>query len=212
MIVDNIFLNDGNKSRLILAIGAALLLHSAVFVYFSFSPHQKIMPADVFSTATNISIRFVSPITAKPVEPVQKKKVAKAPKPAPAEPQSLNKIEPAAAPPVRATPEPEIITPPELITAQAIPVISDRTITGRRVAPEYPDHALKMRQEGVVLIRVLIDEEGMRQDIKLHVPSQFALLNQAAIKAVKKWSFDPYIINGRATQSWVEIPIEFKIQ
>jgi protein TonB len=90
--------------------------------------------------------------------------------------------------------------------------VSDQNLKGRRVQPTYPQRALRMRQEGVVWLHVLISKTGAREDIKLHKPSQYALLNQAAIKAVKKWTFDPNVINGHAVKSWVEIPVEFKIQ
>jgi len=64
----------------------------------------------------------------------------------------------------------------------------------------------------VVWLHVLISQTGEREDIKLHKASKFALLNQAALQAVKKWSFEPTRKNGRAVKSWVEIPIEFRIQ
>lgn len=217
MIVGNTFLNDENKTRLGFAIGAALLFHVCILIYLSTTPPQKIMASDVFSAATNISIRFVSPVAEKPIERVQEikkvtpkliepkpKKIAvkktTVPTPETVKPQELNQIKPAAAP------------PQEKKIEQAIPVVSDKNLKGRRVQPEYPARALRMRQEGVVWIRVLIDEAGTREDITLHTPSQYALLNQAAIKAVKQWTFDPHVMNGRAVKSWVEIPIEFRIQ
>jgi protein TonB len=93
-----------------------------------------------------------------------------------------------------------------------IPVVEYQTIRGQRIKPKYPKRALRMGQQGVVWLRVLVDENGERQEIKLHKPSRYALLNQAALNAVKKWKFAPHLINGHAKQSWVEIPIEFKIQ
>lgn len=93
-----------------------------------------------------------------------------------------------------------------------VPIVVGGGLVGRRVQPDYPKRSLDLKQEGTVILHVLISDTGKRQDIKLFKPSKYALLNQAAMKAVKKWTFDPNIVNGRAVKSWVEIPIEFKIQ
>lgn len=227
MFVDNSFFDDENTKRLSVGVGGALLAHVLILVWFSLPISQKIISADVFSPPTNVSIRFVTPIKepSKPepkiikAEPAQKKpvikKIAKAVAKEPL-PETLNKIEPAAAPPQLHQPEPQPIQkePIEILkpVRDVTPIISVASIKGRRVQPEYPKRSLRMGHEGVVWLHVLISEDGQRQEIKLHQPSQYALLNQAAIKAVKKWTFDPNVVNGRAVQSWVEIPIEFKIQ
>lgn len=227
MFVDNGFFDDENTKRLSVGVGGALLAHALILVWFSVPISQKIIPADVFSPPTNVSIRFVTPIKNTPklepeiikAEPEQKKpvvkKFAKAVVQAPL-PETLNKIEPAAAPPQLYQPEPRPVQKEPIEISKpardVIPVVSESALKGRRVQPEYPKRSLRMGHEGVVWLHVLISEDGQRQEIKLHKPSQFALLNQAAIKAVKKWTFDPNTVNGRAVQSWVEIPIEFKIQ
>lgn len=227
MFVDNSFFNDENTKRLSFGITGAMLAHALILVWFSLPVSQKIISAEIISPPTNVSIRFVTPIKElpKPVpiiiktEPVQKKpvvkKIAKAAPQKPL-PETLNRIEPAAPPPPTYPSEPQPVQekPIEIskFVRDVIPVISATSIKGRRVQPEYPKRSLRMRQEGVVWLHVLISEDGKRQDIKLHKPSQYALLNQAAIKAVKKWTFDPNVVNGRAVQSWVGIPIEFKIQ
>jgi len=212
--VDSIFFDNDNNKRLALGIGAAIFTHMLVLAWFALPANQQQMAAEIFSAPTNISIRFVTPAKEKPV--VIKKtapapiKVAKVEQP----PEILNTIEPAAAQqqatqPIEQTVQ-DVITPQPV--QKTIPVVSDKNLKGRRVQPQYPARALRMGQEGVVWLHVLINESGSRQDIKIHKPSQYALLNQAAIKAVKKWTFSPNLINGRAAASWVEIPIEFKIQ
>jgi len=227
MFVDNSFFNDGSTKRLSFGIAGAILAHALILVWFSLPVSQKIISTEIFSPPTNVSIRFVSPIKelSEPAtkiiktKPVQEKpvvkKIAKAAPQKPL-PETLNRIEPAAAPPPTHQPEPQVVQEEPIEISKpvrnVIPVITAASIKGRRVQPEYPKRSLRMHQEGVVWLHVLISKDGKRQDIKLHKPSQYALLNQAALKAVKKWTFDPNIVNGRAVQSWVEIPIEFKIQ
>lgn len=212
MLVDNNFLQDENAGLPSVGVIAAILVHAFVFFWFASAPPQTIMAAETFSPPTNVNIRFV---TAAKEQVIQKKttpkKIEKTAYKKPVA-RELNNIEPAAAPPKEQrapTPAPSEILKPVL---EVPPIISAVSVKGRRVQPEYPDRALKLRQEGVVWLHVLIGEDGQRREIKFHKPSQYALLNQAAMKAVKKWTFDPNIVNGRAVPSWVEIPIEFKIQ
>jgi len=82
---------------------------------------------------------------------------------------------------------------------------------GNKEMPIYPKRALKLGQEGVVYLKILISESGVSEQIEFLKKSQYPLLNKSAINAVKKWQFKPVIIGGKAVKSWVEVPIEFKI-
>ncbi len=230
MFVDNNFFNNESTGRLSFAIGVAACFHLIVFSWATQTKSQDIISADLFSPPTNVSIRFLTPVKEKPKtvqkiqqvsevknKPIKKKvvpnKIAKS-TPIKTTPKFLNNIEPAAATQQVVEPIVKLSAPPVQVKAvpKAIPVVNERNLKGRRIQPDYPKRALRMRQEGTVWLRVLISETGARQNITIHKPSQYALLNQAAIKAVKKWTFAPNIVNGQATKSWVEIPVEFKIQ
>ena len=232
------FVWDENIKRLSIGFTGALCAHSAVFLLLYTAPLHAVLPAQTYSAPTNVSIRFVSPSkvekpVAEPVKPITISKPAKVEPPAPKPvkqkpaakkvvkkqvtkllPEKLNNIESASV-----TKEKKIENQPvkkagefRKVISNVIPITRDVKTTGRRIQPEYPRSAQRRGQEGVVLIRVLISENGKREDIQIHKPSRYALLNTAAIKAVKKWKFDPHFINGRASKSWVEIPIEFKLQ
>jgi TonB family protein len=82
---------------------------------------------------------------------------------------------------------------------------------GNKEMPIYPKRSLKLGQEGVVYLKILISESGVSEQIEFLKKSQYPLLNKSAINAVKKWQFKPVIIGGKAVKSWVEVPIEFKI-
>ncbi len=77
--------------------------------------------------------------------------------------------------------------------------------------PPYPRRALSMHQEGVVLLRALIDEQGAARQIRLQASSGYPLLDKAALQAVEEWQFMPETVNGRAVAVWVEVPVRFKI-
>ena len=74
-------------------------------------------------------------------------------------------------------------------------VSSERAMSAakKKDDPVYPPMAKRMGVEGVVEIDVFIDEAGKVLDAK-KVAGHPVLVN-AAIKAVKKWEFDP--IGGR---------------
>lgn len=229
MFVDSAILQDENTRRMGLGAFGALTLHALIVAWFALPVSKNMLSADLYSPPTNVTIRFTQPVKKeivpekpveeiKKVEPVKKtpaKKIAKV-TPVKPKPEVLNTIEPAAhQPPEQVTKpapvEPVAMTPPKP-APQSIPVVTEVNLKGRRVRPQYPKRALKLRQEGTVLLRVLVSKDGDQETLKIYRPSQYALLNQAAVKAVKKWKFEPTRRGGIPVKSWVEIPIEFAIQ
>lgn len=227
MFADSNSYYDNNVKRFSLSIGAAILAHALILAWFSYAPASKVLDSNLASSPTNITVSFLNvqkeTLQVKRTAPAHSPKIVKkevekkaaiTPDKIPAE--QLNKIAPAASK-QQAQKSVEKTKPihqmnPVAPAPTVIPVVSDTHVKGRRVKPKYPDRALRMGQEGVVWLHVLISETGARKDIKIHKSTKYALLNQAAVKAVKKWTFDPNIVNGQAIKSWVEIPIEFKIQ
>jgi len=177
------------------------------------APIEKITPEPIQKEPKKIAIKKQPPKKA-PIKKVAVKKIEAA-KPVDKQPTSnevaFNTIAPAAAP----ASQPIVPAAPTAQNAPTkIPVISSAAanVKGRRIQPKYPQSALNRRQEGTVWLRVLLSESGLREDIKIRTPSKYALLNQAALKAVKRWKFAPTMVNGRPSKAWVDIPIEFKIQ
>lgn len=226
MLLVKSFLFETNK-QISLGFAASIFLHVAVVSFFLIDngPSKKI-EADLLA-AQSIPIQIVSSVQStrnviqkKKTAPAKPKEVVKktAVKPQKIEPKK--KVTQKTVSPqtqtssAQSNSEPTEAREGEANNAQSapIPVVSGASLVGRRVQPTYPKRALRLKQEGTVFIQVLISETGKRQDIKISRPSKHALLNQAAIKAVKKWTFDPNMVNGRAVKSWVEIPVEFKIQ
>jgi len=79
----------------------------------------------------------------------------------------------------------------------------------KKVAPVYPEKALKARVQGVVLLNVLIDEKGIPG--KVEVATGHPLLREAAISAVKEWRWDPYVIEGTARPVVISTTIRFRL-
>ncbi len=65
-----------------------------------------------------------------------------------------------------------------------------------------------VRQSGVVVLDALIDEKGAVDSLR--VASGPAMLQQAALEAVKTWRYKPFLLNGEAIAVKTSINVEFK--
>ncbi len=82
----------------------------------------------------------------------------------------------------------------------------------RNPAPRYPEQARKMGQQGLVLLSVSVSQNGRPMDIRLTQSSGFPLLDEAALRTVKKWKFEPARLGSLRIESRVEIPIRFELK
>jgi periplasmic protein TonB len=81
---------------------------------------------------------------------------------------------------------------------------------GMNPKPVYPLLARRMGAQGVVLLRVRVQQDGSVAAVELVRSSGFALLDEAATRTVRdSWRFIPARLDGVAVESWVEIPIQF---
>jgi protein TonB len=78
------------------------------------------------------------------------------------------------------------------------------------VAPRYPMLARDSRVEGVVILDVIIDEHGTVTSTR--VLKSVALLDQAAIDAVRLWRFTPARLNGEAIPIVMTVTVSFRLQ
>ena len=80
------------------------------------------------------------------------------------------------------------------------------------VKPDYPERARREGKEGQVLLRVLVDEAGRSKSIEINRSSGSDTLDHAAAEAIKRWRFSPARFGDKAVESWVKIPIEFRLK
>jgi protein TonB len=76
-------------------------------------------------------------------------------------------------------------------------------------APKYPAESKRTGEEGLVILRVLIDEAGRAARIEVERSSGYARLDAAARVAVEHALFKPYVENGVPRVALAKIPIEF---
>jgi TonB family protein len=87
-------------------------------------------------------------------------------------------------------------------------------VTFRRMfPPTYPPEAIAARQQGHLDLRVDVDEHGQPRDVsiaKADPPEAEAALGESAIAAVRKWSFNPALADGRAVAATIFVPIDYR--
>ena len=78
-----------------------------------------------------------------------------------------------------------------------------------RVKPEYPDIPRSAGMEGTVLVRVLVGLDGhvRRAEIERSSP----MFDEAALAAMRQWTFTPARSNGKPVMAWVRIPVKFTL-
>lgn len=78
-------------------------------------------------------------------------------------------------------------------------------------APRYPERARRRGWQGTVLLNVLIARSGKPAQVEIQQSSGFEILDNAALQAVKKWSFHPAAYGDSALEAWVKVPIVFRL-
>ncbi|MCS7181649.1 MAG: energy transducer TonB [Thermoanaerobaculum sp.] len=77
--------------------------------------------------------------------------------------------------------------------------------------PAYPPLAARQRQGGTVILRVLVDENGIVRDVQVARGIRPDLgLDAAAVAAVKNWRYRPATKDGVRVKTWFTQPIQFR--
>jgi protein TonB len=79
-------------------------------------------------------------------------------------------------------------------------------------APDYPLAARRKGIEGVVLLRVRIAADGTCSGVTVETSSGHEALDDAAVAAVRKWTFEPALEDGTAVASELLVPIRFVLK
>jgi protein TonB len=123
-------------------------------------------------------------------------------------------------PPIEDTiPEIEVPTDepaPAAITAETspappVPETANMQVS-RRVDPVYPAASRRAGEEGTGVFRVLVDANGRPQDVSVVTSTGHPRLDEAAMTAIKKWSFKAALQAGQAVQSYTKVQVKFELQ
>ena len=78
--------------------------------------------------------------------------------------------------------------------------------------PRYPADARHQGLEGVVVLSVLVRSDGRVEEARVAASSGTSVLDEAALAAVRKWTFVPARQGGRPVESVVEVPVKFALR
>ena len=78
--------------------------------------------------------------------------------------------------------------------------------------PPYPPLSRRMREEGRVILRVLVTAQGVAGRVEIRRSSGFSRLDQAALNAVRNWRFVPAKRGNTPIEMWYDVPIDFSLR
>jgi protein TonB len=80
-----------------------------------------------------------------------------------------------------------------------------------RVQPIYPPQALRLRQQGVVVLTLYISAEGRLDRVEVTKSSGHRALDEAAVAAEQESRFRPATLGGRPVPCKAEVPYRFEL-
>ena len=82
----------------------------------------------------------------------------------------------------------------------------------KRVSPRYPAVAARAQIEGSVLLELLIAEDGHVTAVRVVKATPARIFDEAAVSAVRRWTFEPATIDGKPVASTGLQQIHFSMQ
>jgi protein TonB len=78
--------------------------------------------------------------------------------------------------------------------------------------PYYPSFSKRAGEQGEVVVRLIIDETGIVEEVALLRSSGFARLDRAATEIGKRYRFKPYSVNGNPARISTNLLIKFNLK
>lgn len=108
-------------------------------------------------------------------------------------------------------PAPVVVAPP--VPAQPVMLSGELSVScPERSPPNYPARSKRLNEQGRVLLRVELGEDGRVSSAAVKTSSGFLLLDEAAASAVKTWRCKPAIQNGVAVRAVALQPFVFILE
>jgi protein TonB len=130
--------------------------------------------------------------------------------PPPVSPPPMVRVPLANSAPIVATPEP----PPQrtvVVAPTATGPVSVSDLSASMIAaksPKYPIESRRKREQGTVVLTVVVGSSGSVVDVSIAKSSGFERLDKAALAAVRGWRWSPTVRNGQPVmvKGFVDIP------
>lgn len=87
----------------------------------------------------------------------------------------------------------------------------DPPVLRERVEPVYPEEARRSRETGTAILEGVIGPEGCVEALKILKRTREPLLDAAALRAVRQWTYDPAMLNGKPVSVYLTITVNFQL-
>lgn len=106
------------------------------------------------------------------------------------------------------TPQPRVVIAPPKGPQRISQGVADGLVIDR-VIPVYPPIAREAGVQGTVMLEATISADGTIGNVR--VISGNAMLQQAAIDAVSRWRYRPYLLNGQPVEVEATVSVVFSL-
>lgn len=153
----------------------------------------------------------VPPRNPKPIKKPKPPKPLKPAEPRPETPPADPVPDAPPAPPAPKTPPTKAAPTAERSAAPQRREVDINTAYKSNPAPVYPPMSRRLSEEGTVYLRVAVSASGQVDHLDVKTSSGKPRLDEAALKAVKRWKFQPATDHGQPVASVVVVPITFNL-
>lgn len=215
-----------NRPQTVLVTLAVLLAHAGLLAWLQ-SSSGPVQPPELPVVTMELLASSLAPVQVSqpPPQPEPRQQEQAAPKlvPKPTTQPTPKKV-PAAV--IQAEPSPSPTTAPSLAPAASaaaasglvgnapvkveLPSASADYLNNPK--PAYPPLSRRLREEGKVVLRVLIETDGSTSRAEIRSSSGYERLDQAALQTVLEWRYLPARRNGVAEAMWFNVPINFVLE
>ena len=109
-------------------------------------------------------------------------------------------------PPVEVAPAPPAVPKP----VQRVAPVIDAAKSCRK--PEYPATSKRLEEEGLVMLRFMIDEGGKVVESRVETSSGYTRLDEAARAALSQCQFKPGTVDGKPERSWASLKYVWRLE
>ena len=81
----------------------------------------------------------------------------------------------------------------------------------RKFDPPYPPAEIRAGNEGVVRLKLLVDEGGRARDVQVAKSSGYPRLDDAAVRTIRRWQFAPATRDSTPVAKWTELSVVFRL-
>jgi protein TonB len=115
-------------------------------------------------------------------------------------------------PPVAPPPVVEVAPAPPALPkpVQRVAPVIDAAKSCRK--PEYPATSKRLEEEGLVMLRFMIDEGGRVVESRVETSSGYARLDEAARAALSQCQFKPGTVDGKPERSWASLKYVWRLE